>query len=143
MRAVLLALVLALAVPATAAAGGFATVGLAPPPAGVGPGDSWNAELTVLQHGRTPMEGPVSVVIRRPDGSEVNRFSAEPTDKPGVYRAEIVFPAGGEWRYAAVDPFGVEHGFPTVALGDPRAAPSVWPALVAALDALIDGLRVT
>ncbi len=93
MRIALIGIVLALAAPATAAAGGFATVGLEPPAASIGPGDTWTADLTVLQHGVTPMENlSASVVIRRPGGGESATFKGKETGEPGVYRAQVVFP---------------------------------------------------
>ena len=53
MRRILITAVLAgaLAQAGAASAGCMATVGLAPPPAGIAPGTTWTAELTVLQHG--------------------------------------------------------------------------------------------
>ena len=49
MRAILLSALILLIVPAGAAAGGFATVQLSSLP---GPSETWEAELTVLAHGR-------------------------------------------------------------------------------------------
>lgn len=137
-RALALVLLLpALAIPATASAGGYATAGLAPPPAQLGAGDRWDARVTILQHGVTPMTGQrVSVVTRGPEGKQ--SFPARETGEPGVYRAAVVIPAG-TWRYAAVDPFGVEHGFPPVAARDAATAPagsSPWPAILLALAAV-------
>ena len=54
--AIAIAVVAALAVPA-AHAGGWATVTLAPPPAGLEAGETWTANLTVLRHGVTPTDG--------------------------------------------------------------------------------------
>ena len=53
MKRILIAAVLvgALVQAGAASAGCMATVGLAPPPAGIAPGTVWTAELTVLQHG--------------------------------------------------------------------------------------------
>ena len=89
------------------------------------------------------MDGNVTVVLSRPDGSERERFFAEKTAKPGVYRAEVVFPAGGEWRYAAIDPFGAEHAFTPIDLGAASETPaasngsSLWAALGVALAAIL------
>src|SRR3954462_14317041 len=49
------AIALAVALPATAAAGGFATLGLSSLPDGTAPGRPWHVTLTILQHGRPPM----------------------------------------------------------------------------------------
>ena len=65
MRAILLSALILLIVPAGAAAGGFATVQLSSLP---GPSETWEAELTVLAHGRAeaPVDGlkPAVVVSR-------------------------------------------------------------------------------
>ena len=51
MRSLLIVAAAALVVAAPAAAGGWATAGLGPPDDGLGAGDTWNAEVTVMQHG--------------------------------------------------------------------------------------------
>ena len=53
----LLAIAIPLAAPAVAGAGGFATAGLSSTPDGVAAGKPWNVDITILQHGRTPLEG--------------------------------------------------------------------------------------
>src|SRR5918998_1502491 len=65
--------------------GGFATVGMSSTPAGVAPGQPWTVDVTVLAHGRTPVEGmPATVRIR--SGATVKEFATRETAKPGVYR---------------------------------------------------------
>jgi hypothetical protein len=115
---ILAALAAALLVPSGAAAGGFATVGVNPSPDGIGPGEPWQVELTILQHGRTPLQGvePQVVVTR---GSVQRTFSTRPTGRPGVYAAEVVFPSAGIWRYVVDDGFTMtHHTFPPVRVGD-------------------------
>jgi hypothetical protein len=103
----------ALIAPASATAGGWATVGLDPLPDGVGPGKTWEVELTVLQHGRTPLEDVrPRVIITRAGDRDV--FPALATSEPGVYRAKVVFPSAGTWRYAVDDGFTQTHTFPPV-----------------------------
>ena len=114
MRAFLL-IVAALVCAAPAAAGGWATAGLAPPE-GTAAGDTWRAEITVLQHGVTPLEGVDPAVIIR-NGKTEQRFAAEPTDEPGVYVAEVTFPSAGTWRYFVDDGFGRTHSFAPVQIG--------------------------
>jgi hypothetical protein len=46
----------ALAFPATAVAGGWATVQVSPPPGGIDPGEPWRATMVVKQHGITPLD---------------------------------------------------------------------------------------
>ena len=115
--------VLALAAPAGALAGGWATAGLSPPDGGVGAGDTWNAEVTILQHGMTPLAGvSPTVTIRNKTTGAAETFAAKPTDEPGVYLAKVVFPSEGKWTYEVYDGFtqyGGEktHTFGAVSIG--------------------------
>jgi hypothetical protein len=125
-----LALAAALTAPPTSLAGGFATVGLSSLPDGALPGEAWVVDLTVLQHGRTPLEGVKPALIIEPtDRGTAARFDAQPTGAPGVYRAEVVFPEAGEWSYAADDGFAAVHRLGTVTIG---AGSDTAPAAAAA-----------
>jgi YtkA-like protein len=109
------ALAATLIAPASSLAGGFATVGLSSLPDGARPGEAWLVDLTVLQHGRTPLEGVKPVVrIGHPGPGTARRFWAVPTGEPGVYRAKVVFPSAGEWTYSVDDGFTQVHDFGTV-----------------------------
>jgi YtkA-like len=124
LRLTLLAAIAALAVPAPATAGGWATVGFDPPPEGLQPGDRWEVDLTVLQHGRTPLEGVVPrVLVEQEVGDGQASFAARPTDKPGVYRATVVFESAGKWTIAVDDDFSATHRFPGVQIGKAGAEP--------------------
>jgi hypothetical protein len=147
----------------TASAGCWATVGLAPPPDGIGPGDTWTARMTVLQHGRTPL------TIRNEATGGQRTFVARPTKDPTVFTASVVFPSAGSWRYEVFDgfttwqgepaPCAQTHTFSAVAVGGapvggggpPAPAPAdpiiasaessgegfpVWPVVASALAAL-------
>ena len=151
MKKLLLALLVAtVAVPA-ATAGGWATVGLSSlPPAGLGPGQDWPLDVTVLQHGRTPLAGVhPTLTVRNPRSGEVaGTFAATPTGEPGVYHTVVRFPAKGTWSYEVYDAFtqyggarthtfkpveisagGSGSGFPTLPVG----AGLLGAALVGAL----------
>jgi hypothetical protein len=116
MRAFLLAVSAALVLAAPAAAGGWATAGLGPPDSGIGPGDTWNAEVTILQHGVTPLVG-VSPVVKISKGGETHNFPAAPTGKDGVYLAKVKFPSEGTWTYQVDDGFSRTHSFAAVQIG--------------------------
>jgi len=125
----------ALALPAASTAGGWATVGLETLPAGVGAGDTWVAEATILQHGRTPLEG-VKPRVLIDDGQGGSRaFAAAPTSEPGVYRADVVFPQAGSWRVSVDDGFSLTHSFGEFQIGAAGGATAegggvpVWAAL--------------
>jgi hypothetical protein len=115
MRRLLISLALvALAVPASAFAGGWATAGLGPPDDGIGAGDTWNAEVKVLQHGHTPLTGVhPTVTIRNAATGQAKTFKANPTDEPGVYLAKVVFPSQGKWSYEVYDGFSQYGGAQT------------------------------
>ena len=134
MRRVLLAVGLLLVFVPTAYAGGWATVSLSSTPTGVQPGKPWAVDLTVLQHGRTPLPDLQPVVTIR-SGERIKDFAAKPTGKPGVYRAEVVFPTAGRWTYQIDDGFisQMPHTYPAVRIGVPGAAttaPAAGPNLL-------------
>jgi hypothetical protein len=116
--ALLAAIAAALALPTAATAGGWATVGFDPPPEGLAPGEPWQVDLTILQHGRTPLEGvKPRVMVSSEDGSVDESFLARPTGEPGVYRANVVFESAGTWRLVVDDGFAARHSFPAVKVG--------------------------
>jgi hypothetical protein len=101
---------------APAAAGCWATVQLAPPPASTKAGKVWAAEITVLQHGRNPLpdagDARPRVTITNVSGAS-KTFTAKPVDaSKGLYAAEVVFPPGGTWNYAVFDGFTTWDGQP-------------------------------
>ena len=110
-----LSALLALVAAAPGLAGGFATVGLSSTPEGVVPGKSWTVDITVLQHGRSPMTG-LTPVLRIHSGGTTQEFAAKATATPGTYRAVVVFPKAGHWSYDVLDGFtnAVQHTFPAV-----------------------------
>jgi hypothetical protein len=90
-----------------ASAGGWATVGLSSlPPSGLEPNQAWPVDITVLQHGRTPLAGVTPIVRIRNDGGKlVKSFAAKPTGKTGVYHAVVEFPGEGTYSYEVYDGF--------------------------------------
>jgi hypothetical protein len=140
MRAFLLAATAALVIAAPAAAGGWATAGLGPPDGGLGAGDTWNAQVTILQHGVTPLVG-VSPVVKISKGGETHDFPAAPTSEAGVYLAKVKFPSEGKWTYQVDDGFGRTHSFAAVQIGsgsgDGFSIPGWTWALAAAAAALL------
>jgi hypothetical protein len=126
----------ALAPAGTAYAGCWATVGLGPPPEGIGPGDTWTARMTVLQHGRTPLPDAKSarptLTIRSAETGATQTFTSRPTADPTVFEANVVFPSAGSWRYEVFDDFtswngeaapcAQTHTFAAIAVGGPAGS---------------------
>src|SRR5687767_12578457 len=110
-RLIVITVLAALAAPGAAYAGCAATVGLDTPPAGLQPGETWRAELLVKQHGIRPLPTaqPTLTIVNENTG-ERKTFDARRTDTVGVYRADVVFPAAGPWRYEAYDGFVAKDG---------------------------------
>jgi len=120
-RAVILAAAAALVCASTALAGGWATVKLSSSPKNLSAGEPWNVEITVLQHGLATQ--PLcclkpTLTIRKVVGARTTSsslkvpartFGAKPTGRVGVYRARVVFPGAGTWRYEVYDGF-TEYG---------------------------------
>ena len=124
MKKLLLVLAVAAIAAPAANAGGWATVGLSSlPPSGLEANQGWPVDITVLQHGQTPLAGVTPIVRVRDDGGEVVRsFTAAPTGKTGVYRAVVTFPSEGTYSYEVYDGFGTyggarTHTFKPVAIG--------------------------
>jgi YtkA-like len=98
-----------------AGAGCWATVGLAPPPNGLTAGETWTAELKILQHGRNPLpdaaDAKPTVTISKGATGDRKTFTAKATDPAaGLYEAEVVFPSPGLWDYEVFDGFTSEQG---------------------------------
>ena len=117
------ALVCALALPALASGGGWASVGFEPLPDGTDAGGTWKPTIFVKQHGVTPLEGLQPVVMIEKTGSgESAKVLATAGSEPGEYQADVVFPSAGDWRITILSGFGdskVTYG--PVAIGEPGA----------------------
>jgi hypothetical protein len=132
MRAALVAM-FALVFAAPAAAGGWATAELAPPQ-GIRAGDTWTATITILQHGRTPLDGVKPKLIVS-DGKGLNRSApARWTGEAGTYEAKVKLQHAGFWHYAVYDGFtqygGQQtHPFPAfeVEPARERSVTRLWP----------------
>jgi YtkA-like len=140
---VLCTLAVALVVPGVVHAGGWATVGFTPLPDGTVAGATWSPEITVLQHGVTPLAGLSPVVrISHVDSGKEKSFTAAETKETGVYSADVVFPSSGDWRVVVESGFWGEGGTVTygpVAIAPPptAAAPGSFPTISVAVAALL------
>jgi hypothetical protein len=134
-RLIFCSLLAAAVLPASlASAGGWATAGVGPPPDGMSGGDTWNAQITILQHGVTPLTGVEPTLTIRNDAGKAVTFPAKPTGKPGVYVAKVTFPSSGNWRYEVYDGFGTYggakvHTFGAITVGGAEGDGSSFPLL--------------
>jgi hypothetical protein len=133
-RTALLAFLLAAALPATAHAGGWATVEVDEQPIGLDAGEPWRIELLVKQHGLTPMDGLQPSVLIANDAGASRIFPARPAGRPGTYVAEVTYPSAGEWRTRIFDGFtdASPHRLSPVTIGAAGAAGGLpWPQIAA------------
>jgi hypothetical protein len=136
-RAVIAAAAVALIGACTALAGGWATVKLSSTPKGLAAGEPWIVDVTVLQHGLASQ--PLCclkprVTIRKVasarspssglDARASRTFTARATSRAGVYRARVVFPQAGTWRYEVYDGFTEYGGARTHRFKPVKIAPS-------------------
>lgn len=140
------AVAIALVAVSAAQAGGWATVGVDPLPTGIDAGEPWSTEITILQHGRTPLTGLQPLVVVREQTSGLEReFRATPSGEPGVYDARVVFPEAGDWNVRVESGWWGEGRltFGPVPIGDGSgvgAAPDSFPAAPVAALALVVAL---
>ena len=141
-RTLLGALVAALMLAGGASAGGFATVQLGSIPSDLKSGGTWSTDLTVLQHGRTPLDG-LSPTVTIANGTHERVYPAVATGGPGVYRVEVVFPSAGTWTWKIWDGFSQTHTYAPVVVA-PAEGPTGggmelvwWVAGIAAGAALL------
>jgi hypothetical protein len=133
-RLVVSAAALALVCAGTALAGGWATVKLSSSPKGVSAGEAWVVDIKVLQHGLAtqplcclkPTVTIRKVVARAASSSSpvTKTFRARWNDRLGIYRARVVFPSAGKWRYEVWDGFIQYGGARTHKFAPVRIAPS-------------------
>jgi hypothetical protein len=90
----------ALAAPSTALAGGGGAFVLHGP-TGVKAGDTWLAQIRVVGCLGTHYDGPTAVAITQRGTGRTLTFRGRRAGAVGHYTARVVFPAGGEWTYAA------------------------------------------
>jgi hypothetical protein len=116
MKKLLLPVLAALALAPTAQAGCWATVKLSSMPSA----RVWNVSVTPLQHGRTMLPDAKPRIEVRTRAGGWRSFAARPTSTPGVFRARVVFPAAGTWRFRVWDGFEPTcaryHTYPAVTL---------------------------
>ncbi len=133
-KSLIVAAAVALVYASTALAGNWATVRLSSSPKGLSAAEPWVVNITVLQHGlasqplccvkptvtisRVAQVRTTSAALKKP-----LTFRARPTSRTGVYRARVVFPDAGTWRYEVYDGFTVFGGARTHKFAPVKIAP--------------------
>ena len=126
--ALLLSVVLAIPV----FAGGWAVITLDEIPTGVVAGEPLTIGFTVLQHGKTPMEGLDPTITATSSNSESFMVHAKPEGETGHYAATLTFPAEGNWTWS-IRAFSMEQVMPALSVTAPSAtSANQQPVAVAA-----------
>jgi hypothetical protein len=92
--------VAALAAPSTAFAGGGGAFVLHGP-TGLKAGDTWLAQIRVVGCMGTHYNAPTAVTITQRGTGRTLTFPGRRAGAVGHYTARVVFPAAGQWTYAA------------------------------------------
>ena len=117
-------LLVPLAWPASALAGGWSVVAADPLPADITADAETSIGFTVLQHGRTPLSGQTPKIEAVHQSGERVTATATAEGAPGHYVAKIRFPKAGAWAWS-VDVFEGPHMMPPLTV---RAAGAAGPA---------------
>lgn len=106
-----LAVLLALLFVVPSFAGGWAVITLDELPTNVVANEPVTIGFTVLQHGRTPLDGLHPTITANLYKDQEFVVDAEAGDKPGYYTAELTFPKDGEWRWS-IQAFTMDQPMP-------------------------------
>ena len=122
-----LALLLSVIFAIPAFAGGWAVITLDELPTNVVAGEPLTIGFTVLQHGKTPMDGlyPIVTATLLKDAQFV--VTAESEGKPGHYTATLTFPKEGNWEWS-IQAFSMDQPMPTLSVAAPVAGTVSQPA---------------
>jgi mono/diheme cytochrome c family protein len=122
-----LALILALVLTVPVFAGGWAVIVLDELPTNIVAGEPLTIGFTVLQHGRSPMDGLEPIITANLYKEQEFVVFAEPDGKPGHYTATITFPKEGEWRWY-IEAFSMKQLMPMLTVAAPVGGAVSLPA---------------
>jgi hypothetical protein len=121
---------LIMAAPA-ATAGGWAITSMDELPGEFQAGETYQLGYTILQHGKTPVDGAeTDITARNPATGETLRFVGQADGQPGHYVAEVTFPEGGSWTWSVT-----QGDFAVHELGDLLVAAAPVEAVAATVTA--------
>ena len=123
-----LIVLLSLALPLHALAGGWAVITLDELPAGIQAGEDFTVRFAVRQHGRTLMEGLTPQVTARQSrsGQSIQRDALPVEGQPGIYQVSLELPTPGIWTWW-IQAFSMNQRMPDLQVA---SAASVSPAPV-------------
>lgn len=122
-----LALLLSLLDSVPAFAGGWAVIVLDELPRNIVAGRPLTIGFTLLQHGRTPLDGLEPKIITNLYKEQEFVLRAEPDGKPGHYTVTVTFPKEGEWRWF-IDAFSMKQLMPMLTVAAPVGGVVSLPA---------------
>ena len=99
-------------------AGGWAVITLDDLPTYIAAGEPLTVGFTVLQHGKTPLDGLEPTVTAYLNNEQKFVVEAEPDGPSGHYTAKLIFPKEGDWRWS-IRAFGMEQLMPTLRISEP------------------------
>lgn len=109
------ALLLALIFVIPAFAGGWAVITLDQLPSNIVAGEPFTVGFTVMQHGKTPMDGLYPTITAKLFKDQEIVFNAEPEGKPGHYTATVTLPKEGEWQWS-IQAFTMDQAMPILSV---------------------------
>ena len=123
MRKLIVLGVLAAFVSAPAALAKERNIALAGKPSATKAGVAWTATVRVTRDkmpdaGRAPTIRLINLAVSN-TGSNVVNITARATSQVGVYRARVVFPRAGTWRWTIWDGFSRTHTYAPVRVAPP------------------------
>ncbi len=132
-----LAVLASLAFTASVLAGGWATVTISDPPAEPTAGGTTTLDLTVLQHGVTPVSWvAITVVATNAETGATVAGQAKPSGATGRYTVSLTFPTEGSWTISYASSDLVMEGSQELAVAAPADVATSWSA---AASPVVDG----
>lgn len=113
-----LTLVLSLVLAVPAFAGGWAVIILDELPIDVVAGEPLTVGFTVLQHGKTPMEGLEPTITAVLSKDEQFKVIVKPYGAPGHYAVDLTFPKEGDWNWS-IQAFSMDQPMPVLSVAAP------------------------
>jgi mono/diheme cytochrome c family protein len=123
-----LALLLSLLVAVPAFAGGWAVIVLDELPTNVVAGEPLTIGFTVLQHGKTPMDGLEPTITAVLSKDEQFKVIVKPYGAPGHYAVDFTFPKKGDWNWS-IQAFTMKQLMPMLTVAAPVGGVASQPVV--------------